>query len=191
MMQCLNCHQWVATLSKLPEGFSYSREWPMCQMCIDRIVDAHLAFMASIESRDQDEEAGHYWTDRNIGTRSLYDLYDAGQKTSAVPELPGWVYVGVTRSRTYKIGATRKSVRSRLTCSFAEFVHAIWTDYPFILESALHRHFSEKRTRGEYCKLEVEDIAHSRGIQSVGKRPVRHVFDVAETRGALIDTCNT
>lgn len=188
LMQCTNCRQWVAKLSQLPEGFGYSLEWPRCEMCVDRIVSERMDSLARIASRDQDEKAGHYWTDRRL---EAWSLYDAGQKSRDVPELPGWVYVGVTRFGSHKIGATRKSVRSRLTCSGAEFVHAIWTDYPFILESALHRRFSEKRTNGEYFKLGVEDIDHIRGIQSVGGRPVCHVTDVAETRRALIDTCNT
>lgn len=128
------------------------------------------------EECEREERKGHY------GTSMAFGYYDAGMKTCELTVNPGWVYVGATRWGTYKIGATRQSVQVRLTYSGAKFVHSVYTDYPFVLESGLHRRFREKRSSGEYFKLTDEDIDEIGAIQTVCGEPVLHFDTLAKVK---------
>jgi len=76
----------------------------------------------------------------------------------------GWVYLASAPSKAgVKIGATGRRLQIRLrqlSCEIRDEIiclEAFHTSQPFILEAALHKHFSAKLIEGEWFNLSAED----------------------------------
>lgn len=186
---CEWCRQWREALYELPESLKlmYAHPIPRCRPCIERLEEREADRIERLRARDERERAGHF-VDLAEAGRFSFDAYDAGLKSRTLDGGPGWVYLGQTNFGTWKIGATRRSVQTRLTSSFACFEHAVWSEHPFALESALHRRFADRRTRagGEYFKLTGADVEAIKAIQTVGGKAVRHATTLEATRVKVV-----
>lgn len=85
------------------------------------------------------------------------------------PQYPGYIYV-LQGGDYYKIGSTTKlddrvTRLSTLMPFSINLICAIATEDMFALETMLHNSFANKRTNGEWFRLEPEDIEYMRGLQ--------------------------
>lgn len=77
----------------------------------------------------------------------------------------GFIYlIWDNLGEAYKIGMTKRSVEKRLKqlqtgCSNElTIVETFETEYPFLLESILHKTFAHKRLTGEWYALSLDDV---------------------------------
>jgi len=89
------------------------------------------------------------------------------QKTERIP---GHVYLLLADNGLYKIGWAANvdnrilQLEPKLPYDL-ELIHSIKTDRPRTLERELHGKFADKRVRGEWFKLDTEDVAYIKGIE--------------------------
>ena len=174
---CPYCNAPTTGVEILPEPYSECYQHnAMCRNCVADVIARHEKYRREAQEWEERARSGFY------GSELQPVHYDAGSKTHHRDAHPGWVYIGQTDHAAFKIGATRRSVQVRLTASVSKFVHAIYTEYPFYLESSLHRRFSKQRRRGEYFTLSDEDIEEIGRIKAVCGIPVIHVTRLKDTR---------
>lgn len=82
----------------------------------------------------------------------------------------GWIYVLESPEGLFKIGKTTRQPNIRLQ-EFAPklpfetaLIHSIQTDDTQSLEESLHQQFGDKRVRGEWFRLDEQDLEYLRGL---------------------------
>ena len=85
--------------------------------------------------------------------------------------MAGFVYLICNPDQNcYKIGVTRNLAQKRLkqlqtgNSSKLHIVYSVYSEYPFRLESMLHKTFDSKRSEGEWFNLDQNDVINFKDI---------------------------
>jgi Meiotically up-regulated gene 113 len=123
-------------------------EWEVIKVIVQHFYDKH--------TDEEIEEYNQKYTER------FYREYGAKPKKEKRRE-SGCVYFLLADNGLVKIGRTKK-LKERLDHFTAklpyklELIHTIFTDDSYGLEEYFHEKFKDKRQRGEWFKLDQEDI---------------------------------
>jgi len=96
-----------------------------------------------------------------------YPAFFEDRPHRGIKEKPGWIYVLKADNGMCKIGQTTnlnkriKQLGIQLPYEL-EVACTVWTDHVVIAEQILHKHYKEKRAKGEWFALTEENIAEIR-----------------------------
>ena len=177
---CPNCKQWADRLFRVPARYGIYRH-PIYLSEVLGVnagvpTDACVNCIAAAADRRKKENLVRY--EASAGRIQIPDHLISKIKKDS----PGFVYVALRQDSLFKIGATRGSVKLRLTQQGGNkkytIVDAIETHLPFYLEGYLHDKYSTRQrivgSSRELFALGALDLEWIAAIQSVDGIPVKH-----------------